>query len=85
MTIRICKLTRLVFNKDDFYIFAAFSGEHLTIEYTGDNPPKLLKTVEYQIHGEFKTHKKYGKRFIMESYKKVGKINIHKDENPFNL
>jgi hypothetical protein len=84
MAIRICKLTKLIFNKDDFYIFAAFSGEHLTVTYEGDNPPKVLKTVEYQIHGEISNHHKYGKQLKADSYKKVGKIKIHRQPNTFH-
>ena len=74
MSIRICKLTRLIFNKDDFYIFAAFSGEHFTVTYEGNNPPKVLKTVQYQMEGEIGNHKKYGKQLVVRKYKKVGKI-----------
>ena len=85
MTIRICKLTRLIFNDDDFYVFAAFSGEHFTVTYEGDNPPKVLKTVEYQIQGDMVKHKKYGKQLVASKYKKVGKIKIQKSENTFNL
>jgi hypothetical protein len=84
MAIRICKLTRLVFNKGDFYIFAAFCGEHLTVTYEGDNPPKVLKTVEYQIEGEIVNNKKHGKQLVVRTYKKVGKIKIHKAPNPFH-
>ena len=83
MSIRICKILKLIYNKDDYYIFSAFSGESFAAVYIGDNPPKPLKTVEYQINGEISKHAKYGKQFKIEAYKKVGKIKIHKSENNF--
>lgn len=78
--IKICKITKQIYNKDNYYIFAAWCGEHITLIYKGDEPPKPLKTVEYQVMGDYQLNKKYGKQLTVREYKKVGKIKIYKPD-----
>tara|TARA_R110000824_G_scaffold47086_1_gene134554 strand:- start:222 stop:422 length:201 start_codon:yes stop_codon:yes gene_type:complete len=66
-------------------MFSAYSGENFTIVYIGDDPPKPLKTVDYQVSGVMKMDRQKRKQIEITSYKKVGKIKIHKVENKFNL
>ena len=84
--IRIGKITKPIFNKDDYYIFSAWTGEDLTIIYRGDNPPKPLKTVDYKMIGDYSYNKKYGKQLTLREYEKVGKIKIadYNDEPVFD-
>ena len=76
--IKICKILKKIYNKEDYYIFSGWCGESITLVYVGDEPPEPLKTVDYQINGEMVKHKKYGKQLIISDYKKVGKILIAK-------
>ena len=76
--IKICKILKQIYNKDDYYIFSGWCGESITLVYVGDEPPETLKTVDYKLIGEFVKHKKYGKQFIVSECEKVGKINIYK-------
>lgn len=78
--IKICKILKRIYNADDYYIFSAYCGEHLTVIYKGKEPPKPLKTVEYQVTGEYQYSKSYGKQLLISEYKKVGKIKIYKPE-----
>ena len=75
--ILIVKIQKTIFAKEGYYILAGNCGIPVTFIYRGGSPPKPLKTVEYQFHGEYiKT--KYGKSFEIATYKKVGHIKIHK-------
>lgn len=74
--IRIGKIEKLIFNKDDYYIYSAWTGEEITVVYRGDNPPKPLKTVDYKLVGDYSYHPKHGNRFVLSEYEKVGKINV---------
>ena len=76
--IKICKILKQIYNSDDYYVFSAWCGEDLILIYNGIQPPKPLKTVDYQVTGEMKFNKKYGNQLIISEYKKVGKINIQK-------
>ena len=76
--IKICKILKQIYNKEDYYIFSAWCGEDLILVYVGDDPPELLKTVDYKVTGEMVKHRKYGKQLIVSDYEKVGKINIVK-------
>lgn len=76
--IKICKILKQIYNADNYYIFSAWCGEQLTIVYKGDSPPKPLKTVDYQVTGEYQYSKKYGKQLNISEYKKLGKIKIQK-------
>ena len=76
--IRICKILGLTYNSDNYYVFSAYCGEHIKLIYTGDKPPKPLKTVDYKVIGEMVNHPKFGKQMIVSEYEKVGKVNIQK-------
>ena len=81
--IKICKIKDLVFNKDDYYIFSGWCGEHLTLIYRGDNPPKLLKTVYYKVTGEMVKHEKHGNQFVISEYEKAGNVKIHRSKKEY--
>tara|TARA_R110000850_G_scaffold272367_1_gene407499 strand:+ start:572 stop:835 length:264 start_codon:yes stop_codon:yes gene_type:complete len=85
--IKICKILKKIYSVDDYYVFSGWCGDSLTIVYKGKEPPKALKTVDYQITGEYQYSKKYGKQLLVSDYKKVGKIKIHKFDkhNPVYL
>jgi hypothetical protein len=66
------KVTHDIFHSADglYHIFniRRHGGQPLVATYTGDAPPKPLKTVEYEFHGEEAVHPKYGKQFAVTSY-----------------
>jgi hypothetical protein len=64
-------------------VFSAWCGESLTLIYKGKEPPKPLKTVDYQVTGSIKWNKKYGNQLNIREYKKVGKIKIYKPTDTF--
>ena len=76
--IKICKILKQIYNKEDYYIFSGWCGEAIVLVYVGDNPPALLKTIDYKVTGEMVKHKKYGKQLIISDYEKVGQIKITK-------
>ena len=76
--IKICKILKQIYSNDDYYIFSGWCGQALTVIYIGDDPPKPLKTVDYQLTGEMKFDKKHGNQLIVSEYKKLGKIKIQK-------
>ena len=82
--ILIAKIRRQIFNNDDYYLFDGWCGKKVVFEYVGDNPPKPLKTVEYQFNGKTEKRAK-GNVFKIEKFKKVGKILIYKPERLPNL
>jgi hypothetical protein len=81
--IKICKILKQIYNSGNYYVFSAWCGEPLTIIYSGDKPPKPLKTVDYQVTGEVKNNQKHGKGLIITEYKKIGKIKIHKPNDDY--
>ena len=81
--ILIAKIKKQIFNKDDYFVFSGYCGKPVIITYTGNNPPKPLKTVDYKLIGEYKKSK-YGGAFEVTKWQKAGKIPIYKDESYFD-
>tara|TARA_R110002153_G_scaffold173631_1_gene326412 strand:+ start:7909 stop:8208 length:300 start_codon:yes stop_codon:yes gene_type:complete len=77
--IKICKIQKLIYSSDCYYIFSGWCGEPITLVYEGNEPPKPLKTVDYKITGEMVKHEKYGNQFFIYEYEKVGAIKIAKE------
>lgn len=71
MTIQIGKLKKKIFTSDDgryhIYQLRCHGGEWMGAVYKGDNPPKALKTVNYQLTGYWENHPRHGKTFIIEN------------------
>lgn len=80
--ILIAKVKKLIFNKEDYFVFAGHCGKPVVITYKGDNPPKQLKTVDYKLIGEYKKTK-HGKAFDVERFEKIGKVLIHKQDRSY--
>ena len=80
--IRICKIKSLIFNDGDYYVFSGWCGENITLVYTGKEPPKILKTVDYKVIGEFENNKKFGRNFVASEFERVGKLKVYKKEKP---
>lgn len=76
--IKIVKLKRLIFeSKTGYYcIYAGKAGKaDIRIQINGDQP-KILKTVEYKLIGEFKTTLKY-QTFMVDRWEKLsGRVNL---------
>lgn len=68
------KVTHDIFHSADgtYHVFniRRHGGQPLVGIYTGDTPPKPLKTVEYEFRGEEINHPKYGKQLVVESYER---------------
>lgn len=66
------KVTHSIFDSTDgnYHIFniLKYGGKPLVATYVGDNPPKPMKTVEYEFRGEEVIHPKYGKQFSVDTY-----------------
>ena len=68
------KVTHTIFRSEDggFHIFniRCHGGKPLVATYYGEDPPKPLKTVEYEFRGEEVEHPKYGKQLAVDSYRR---------------
>lgn len=66
------KVTHSIFDSEDgtFHIFniRRHGGQPLVAVYRGENPPKAMKTIEYEFHGEEVKHPKYGTQLEVHSY-----------------
>ena len=49
---------------------AIAKNSHARISCKGLTPPKALKTVTFQFFGEWETHKKYGRQFVVRSWER---------------
>ena len=88
MTILIAKIVRERFNNGhDYHVFTISigGGEYPAAIYQGIDPPEVLKTVEYQLTGEWKRHPKWGKQFIIESYKRFQKTTSREERDEISL
>jgi len=70
MAIVFGRLTHELFSDNKYHVYSLriFGGDRSIAVYTGDNPPKVRKTVEYQLHGDWIKHPKYGKQIVIEKY-----------------
>lgn len=68
------RVTHYIFQSEDksYYILAItkHGGGKMVATYAGTEPPKPLKTVEYEFRGELYNHPKYGKQFKIESFER---------------
>lgn len=76
--IKIAKLTRLIFSADNYCVYAAKAGKtNIVISVRGEQP-KILKTVEYKLTGDFKTTNGR-KTFVVSEWEKLsGRVNLAK-------
>ena len=76
--IKIAKLTRLIFSDDDYCLYAAKAGKTKIVISVKGEQPKILKTVEYKLTGEFKNTEKY-RTFVVSDWEKLsGRVNYAK-------
>lgn len=86
MTILIAKLPRKTFSSADgafnLYFMRIAGGQWESAVYIGDSPPKALKTVEYQLTGEWEVNERNrsGKQFRIHSWQRYVKA-----EHPADL
>lgn len=82
-TIQFGKLVQRTFSSEDgqfnLYRLHCTGGKWSSAVYIGDKPPKALKTVEYQLHGNWNTHPRYGRQFVIDSHQRADK-DPHKTE-----
>lgn len=85
MTIQFGKLLSKTFESEDkkYHVFKlrCHGGHYTTAIYRGIDAPTALKTVEYELHGGWTTHPKYGKQFRIDQYRRAVKPD-HPDERP---
>lgn len=66
------KVTHDIYHSPDgtFHIFniRRHGGQPLVATYHGEDPPKPLKTVEYEFRGEETVHPRYGKQLAVDTY-----------------
>jgi len=81
MTVLICKLKRVIFRDEStgYHLFYGWCGKNVVVSYQGKKIPKVLKTVDYKLTGNF-VNKPQGKVFVVDEYEKLGKILISKPE-----
>lgn len=74
MAIQFAKLVQKTYSTEDgqfnLYRMRCSGGAWESAVYVGDNPPKALKTVEYQLSGHWYNHPEHGKQFMIESYRR---------------
>lgn len=79
MSIQFAHLIHKTFTNDEgsfhLYRMRCHGGRWYSAIYIGNNPPKALKTVEYELTGEWQTHPTYGKQFRIQEYKRSERIN----------
>ena len=76
--IKIAKLTRLIFSDGDYCLYAAKAGKtNIVISVRGEQP-KVLKTVEYKLTGDFKTTNGRATFVVSEWEKLSGRVNYAK-------
>lgn len=68
----IGKVTHVIFTSADggYHIFNVLvhGGKPRVATYVGIDPPKPMKTIQYEFRGEEATHPKYGKQFSVSAY-----------------
>ena len=76
MAILIVKLKKQVFHDEesDYYIITARAGkENISLSFSID-APKVLKTVEYKVIGDWRKQRNGKKIFDVERYERIGKV-----------
>ena len=83
-SILIGKLKRIIYQVDDYavVILALPRKKETCIIFDGIEVPKLLKTVDYKLIGEYRHSPKYGKQFVVNRFEKIGKVNQVKYSKP---
>ena len=78
--IKIAKLKRLIFESEggEYCVYSAKAGKsEIKIAIRGEQP-KILKTVEYKLIGEFVNTQKY-RTFVVSKWEKLsGRVNYSK-------
>lgn len=68
------KVTHDIFHSQDgmYHVFniRRHGGQFLVATYVGDDPPKPMKTVEYEFRGDEIDHSKYGKQLSVTTYRR---------------
>ena len=74
MAIQFGKLVKQIYSSSNgmfnVYQLRCGGGRYETAIFVGDQPPKALKTVEYQLQGRWENHPKYGQQFLIETYQR---------------
>ena len=78
MSIIIGKITNIIYDSESFSVFSFRHGKKSSIVVFNGQAPKKLKTMEYQISGEYINHSKYGKRLNAEYIQKISPVQIYK-------
>ncbi len=88
MAVILGKLKTKIFENDDhdyhIYSLRVHGGSWETAIYNGDNEPKTLKTIEYALFGEWKSHYKYGTQFHIDRFERAETAS-QSDINEINL
>lgn len=80
MPILIGKIDKLVYLSEDrsYGIYSLKHGRlRSTICVIGEQP-KVLKTVDYKLTGQWNTQSRYGERFVVSQFSKAGNVPIYK-------
>lgn len=79
MAILIGKIDRQVYLSDDggYGIYSLKNGRLRSTICVIGKQPKVLKTVDYKLVGQWNTVSKYGKRFVVSEFEKSGVVPIY--------
>lgn len=80
MAILIGRIDKLVYLSEDgsYGIYSLKHGRvRSTICVMGDQP-KVIKSSDYKLIGQWNTVSKYGKRFVVSEFSRAGKVAIYK-------
>lgn len=74
----IVKLIKNIYSNDDYCIYEVKAGkEKVYVEITSPSQPKILKTVEYLLRGEWRKNN-YGKIFSVTDFSRLDKVTYSK-------
>jgi hypothetical protein len=84
MTILFGKLVRETYTSPNgefhLYLLRIHGGEMASAVFIGTHAPKALKSVEYQLHGEWQHNPRYGRQFLIDHFSRPVKENRTVDQ-----
>ena len=82
MTILIGRIDRRVYLSEDggYGIYSLKHGRLRSSICVIGKQPKVLKTVDYKLIGQWNTVSKYGERFVVSEFSKAGNVPIHRPQ-----
>jgi len=80
MATLIGRIDKKIYISDDggYGIYSLKHGRERSTICVMGNQPKVIKSSDYKLIGNWNTVSKYGKRFVVFEFSKVGKVTIQK-------